>query len=84
VPQGARDVSKARRRLIAVKDDDARERSQWSFAFRIDYAKTVTLQNKLLAKQPGDPRFARTWITGDQNVPATDVRFDSFAFRIMA
>jgi hypothetical protein len=68
-----------------VKDDDARERSQWSvIAFRIDYAKTVTLQNKLLAKQPGDPRFARTWITGDQNVPATDVRFDSFAFRIMA
>jgi len=73
VAERAHEFTRLRRWVIAAEGDDTRKRFERAIvAFRIDDAEAVALQNRLLAEQAGEPRFAGAGFAGDQNRPPSN------------
>src|SRR6185437_4831582 len=78
------DIAKSRRWLVTTEKHHTRQALQGRIVpLRIDDAEAVALQDKLLAKQAGNPGLARTRIASHQNDAAMNRYFEWASFRCL-
>ena len=75
--RNARATSLKRGGFLVAKDHDAGERFQGRVvALGIDDAEAISLKEEMLGEESGDPRFAGTRVSRDEDIPAVNRRLD--------